>query len=184
MIEELPSQADRAQRQTKHVANVTALGDRQLAATPTKVNQENIGGAEARVGQEAEVNKPALFQARNSFHLPANRGLHPGKKSRRVARLPERARAHNSHPAAAITPEHTMKPAQHVDSSVHRLRRERALPEHGFPQTGDKPVFVHRLEAMMDDARHFEAHGVGTDVDRSKDTHVRWLALRRLRWMM
>src|SRR2546427_2910559 len=162
MIEELPSQADRAQRQTKHVANVTALGDRQLAATPTKVNQEYIGSAEARVGQEAEVNKPALFQARNGFHLPADCGLHPGKKSRRVARLPERAGAHNSHPAAAITPDHTMKPAQHLNGSVHRLRRERAIPEYGFAQSGDEPVLVHSLEAMVDDARHFEAHGVGT----------------------
>ena len=125
------------------------------------------------------MNEPALFQTRNGFHLPADGGLHPGKKSRRVARLPERASAHNSHPVAAITPDHTMKPAQHLNGSVHRLRRERAIPEHGFPQPGDKPVFMHRLEAMVDDARHFEAHGVGTDIDRSKDAQVRSLAPRR-----
>ena len=68
--------------------------------------------------------------------------------------------------------------AGQLKSPGHR-RRERALPEHGFPQTGDKPVFVHRLEAMMDDARHFEAHGVGTDIDRSKDAQARSLAPRR-----
>ncbi len=89
MIEELPSQADRTQRQTKHVANVTVLGDRQFAATPAKVNEENIGRADTRVGQDAEVNKPALFQARNGFHLPADGGLHPGKKSRRVGKAAE-----------------------------------------------------------------------------------------------
>ncbi len=72
-----------------------------------------------------------------------------------------------------------MKPAQHLNGSVHRLRRERAIPEHGFAQAGDEPVLVHRLEAMVDDARHFEAHGVGTDIDRSKDAHVRSLAPRR-----
>src|SRR5439155_19772726 len=133
MIEELPSQADRTQRQTKHVANVTALGDRQLTATPAKVNEENIGSAEARVGQEAEVNQPALFQTRNGFHLPADCRLDPGEESRRVARLPERAGTHNAYLVAAITPDHTMKPAQHLNGSVHRLRRERAVPEHRFP---------------------------------------------------
>lgn len=156
--EELLGQPHGAERQADHVADVTALGNRHLTAAVPQVEEQHFGGRQVGMGQQAEVNQAAFFQAGNRLDFPSCGRAHPGDERGGVPRVAQGACGDHAHAVRSVFPHGAMKPPEHVDRGIHRFGREHAETEDGLAQPCDYTVLVNLLKSVVHHAGDLEAH--------------------------
>ena len=132
------------------------------------------------VGEHAQVDEAALFQAGDDFHLPAGGGAHPVAKGAAVAGVAQGAGGDHAHAVGGVGLDGAMKAPQHAQGVRHGLRIERSVGEDALAQARDFAVFVQGLQAAAHHLGDFQPDRVGTDVDRGECWHARGSKLKSI----
>ena len=164
-------ETDRAQGQADGVANVSALGDGEFATAAAEIHHERGRAIDARTGDQAEVNQARFFHAGNDFNPPARSRAHPLEKRLRIAGVAQGAGGDHAHRVGDDLLRGAVEAAQHLHGFGHRLGSEESSAKHAFAEARDFAVFVQRAKASALQARNFQAHGVGADIDCGERGH-------------
>jgi hypothetical protein len=70
--QELLREPNRAERQTKHFANVAVLRDGDFATAASEIEHQHIFFLDAHVRKHAQVNEPPFFQTGDDLDLPSH----------------------------------------------------------------------------------------------------------------
>src|ERR1700722_8448417 len=171
MAEEFVGETDRAQGKTDGFTNLTAGGDGQFAASSAKIHHQSWRIVDAKVGDEAQVDQASFFQAGNDFDRPAGGRAYPLNKGLRVAGIAQGARGDPSDRIGDYLLGCAMKAAENFNGFRHRLRSKEAGAKDALAQTSHFAVFVNRAKMSADEARAYQPHGIGTDINRGKGRH-------------
>src|SRR5579864_1483336 len=77
VAEKFIGKADRAERHADNLADVTLVGDCELATAATEVDHQRRPSIHAEIRYQPQVNEPRFLDSGNRFHAPAGRGVHP-----------------------------------------------------------------------------------------------------------
>src|SRR5450631_2595223 len=80
VMHERLGEAHGADRQADHVLNVPIDGECELATAATEVDEQRPAVRDARVGENAEMDKAALFQSGDDLDPPAGGSAYPVDK--------------------------------------------------------------------------------------------------------
>src|SRR5689334_329719 len=97
MEQKLLREPHRSKRQAEHLANVSTLGDGDLATASPKIEKEHVFVLDAQIRKNAEVNQAPFFESRNDLDSPAGRGFHPFEESARILRVAQRTGRNHPH---------------------------------------------------------------------------------------
>ena len=134
VAEEFVGQTDRAQRQAHHVANVSAPGNRQLAASAAQIHHQRGRTIDAEIGDQSQMNEASFFQSRNDFDLPPCGRAHPLQKGLRIAGIAKCAGGDHAHWIGDHLLCGAVKAAQNLHRLSHRLGSEKAGTKNAFAQ--------------------------------------------------
>ena len=172
--QELLGETHGAERQARHLLDLPADRERELAAAAAEIDQQHAAGGEARPRHDAEVNQPSLLEPGDHLELPPRRRPHPILEGLGVLGLAHRARGEDPHRRDAVLLDLAMKALQGVDGGFHRLRLELPGAEDGLAETRHRAILVDGGELSgAREARDLQTDRVGSDVDRSKGGHRR-----------
>src|SRR5208283_474111 len=133
--------------QANHVLDMPIDGERQLTTAATKVDEQRAAMGDERVGKNAEMDEPALFQSRDDLNSPSRSGAYPIDKGAAVVCVAQCAGRHHAHSVHGVLLGRAMKAPQHLHGAGHRLRVEHSSSENALTQACDLSVFVEGLEA-------------------------------------
>lgn len=171
VAEKFISEPHCAQRQADSVADMPAPGNGKFTTATAEINHQNRGVAEAKVGDQAEVDQSALFQAGDNLDRPSRGRTHPFQKSLRVSGIAQGAGGDDANRIRSQSLGRAMEAAQHLDRFRHRRGRQEIGAKNAFPQTSDLAVFVNCVEAAAAQTGNLEADRVRTDINRGEDGH-------------
>ncbi len=170
-LEKFIGEADRAQGQTHHVANVAAPGNRQFAASASQVDHQRGRTVDAEIGDKSQMNQTSFFQSGDNFDLPASRGAYPLQKGLRIPGVSQSAGGDDSDRVGDDLLRGPVKAAQDLNRLGHRFGSEKAGAKYSFAQPGNFAVFVDGAKAAAREACDLQPNGVGTDINRGKGWH-------------
>ena len=172
VAKEFIGEADRAQRQTHHVANMAPPGDGQLATSASQIHHQRRCTVYAEIGDESQMNQTRFFQSGNNLNLPSGGGTHPLQKRLRIAGIPQCAGRDDPDWVRDHLLCGAMKAPQNLHRFRHRLGGEKAGTKHALAQARNLAVFVDGTKAATCEACDLQPDRIGTDINRGKGWHV------------